>query len=72
MKTTHRGIPVCTATTTAKAAFVMLTEGAGLDDNVRSSQARWFRQFQNCSLHKCGSGEPVSTDVRAVEDLGVS
>lgn len=46
--------------------------GAGLDDNVRSSQARWFRQFQNCSLHECRSSEPVSTDVRAVEDLWVS
>ena len=61
-------IPVCTAMTTAKAKLVTLRKGAGLDD-ISGSQVRWFKQFQSCSLYKCGSREPGSTDVGPLENL---
>lgn len=51
-----------------KPSFVTLREGARLDD-VSGSQTRVFKQFQSCSLHKCGSGEPGNTDVGPQENL---
>lgn len=61
-------IPVCAAMTTAKAKLVTLRGGARLED-ISGSQVRWFKQFQSCSLYKCGSGEPGSTDVGPLENL---